>query len=125
MRRVYDPVEEADGRRILVDRLWPRGLRRNDPRAGSWLRDVAPSSELRRWYSHQPERFAEFVQRYRHELGAEQAQPALAELTRLAAEGPTTLVTATRELGLSHLTVLVAVLQADRGQAEDRLGTDL
>jgi uncharacterized protein YeaO (DUF488 family) len=124
MRRVYDPVEVDEGRRVLVDRLWPRGLRRDDPRAGEWLPAVAPSSDLRRWYGHRPERFAEFVLRYRQELEGEQARSALTELSSMAA-APLTMVTATRELALSHLTVLMAVLQADRDHADDRLGADL
>src|SRR3954447_22786783 len=108
MRRVYDPVEDADGRRVLVDRLWPRGLRKDDARVGHWLKEVAPSDELRRWYGHQPDRFAEFAQRYQQELHSEEGRAALAELSRLAAAGPLTVVTATKELPLSHLTVLAA-----------------
>jgi uncharacterized protein YeaO (DUF488 family) len=125
MRRVYDPVETADGRRVLVDRLWPRGLRKDDPRAGQWLKDVAPSGELRRWYGHQPDRFAEFAQRYRQELDAEQGRAGLHELSRLAADGPLTLVTATKELPLSHLTVLSALLDSGRNADDSRLGADL
>jgi uncharacterized protein YeaO (DUF488 family) len=66
--RVYADPEPDDGERVLVDRLWPRGFRKGDPRVGRWLPGVAPSSELRRWYGHQPERFAEFAARYADEL---------------------------------------------------------
>ena len=66
--RVYDEPNPDDGVRVLVDRLWPRGLRKNDARIDRWCKNVAPSTELRHWYGHQPERFAEFAQRYLTEL---------------------------------------------------------
>ncbi len=125
MRRVYEPVDEEDGTRVLVDRLWPRGLHRDDPRAARWLKEVAPTTELRRWYGHQPDRFAEFARRYRHELQDGSARDALAELAALAQAGPVTLVTATRELPLSHLAVLVAVLDAGPDADGRDLGADL
>ncbi|OBB43559.1 DUF488 family protein [Mycobacterium sp. 852002-51961_SCH5331710] len=104
--RVYDPPGERDGVRVLVDRLWPRGFRKDDPRVGRWLPSVAPSTELRRWYSHQPERFDEFVARYTAELQTEAGAQALDELRALLAQGPVTLVTATRDVGLSNAAVL-------------------
>lgn len=111
MRRVYDAVESDEGRRVLVDRLWPRGIAKTDPRVGRWLRDVAPSTELRHWYEHDPAKFDEFVARYRAELADGPAAEALAELRRLANEGPLTLVTATKDLNLSHLIVLTRLLE--------------
>lgn len=75
VRRVYDPPEPADGARVLVDRLWPRGLAKADARLTAWCKDAAPSTELRRWYAHRPERFAEFAERYRVELDRDAAQP--------------------------------------------------
>jgi uncharacterized protein YeaO (DUF488 family) len=66
--RVYDDPSPDEGKRILVDRVWPRGFRKDDPRVGIWLKDVAPSTDLRRWYNHQPERYDEFAARYRKEL---------------------------------------------------------
>lgn len=104
--RVYDPPDDHDGTRVLVDRLWPRGFRKDDPRIGRWLPSVAPSTELRRWYSHQPERFDEFVARYTAELETEKGVQAVAELRGLVADGPVVLVTATRELDASHAAVL-------------------
>ena len=112
--RVYDPVRSADGTRVLVDRLWPRGIRKNDPRAGRWLKNVAPSTELRVWYNHDPAKFDEFARRYRAELDQPAAAAAFDELRALAAAGPVTLVTATKELALSHLAVLANLLEADR-----------
>jgi uncharacterized protein YeaO (DUF488 family) len=105
--RVYDEVSADDGRRILVDRLWPRGFRKNDPRVGTWLKDVAPSGDLRGWYNHQPERFEEFVARYRTELQGSESFDDLRELTK---HGVVTLVTATREVQASHAAVLATLL---------------
>ena len=65
LARVYDEPVPGEGLRVLVDRLWPRGVRKDDPRVGRWCKQVAPSTELRQWYGHDPQRFAEFAQRYR------------------------------------------------------------
>ena len=75
--RVYEQPAADAGRRVLVDRLWPRGLRKTDPRVGKWLPRVAPSTELRHWYDHKPERYDEFVQRYTAELQSGPASVAL------------------------------------------------
>jgi uncharacterized protein YeaO (DUF488 family) len=105
--RVYDDPSPDDGRRVLVDRLWPRGFRKADPRVGTWLKDVAPSKELRAWYNHQPERFDEFAARYQKEL---QGSDALDGLRKLAKQGVVTLVTATRDVPGSHAAVLATLL---------------
>ncbi|WP_030616223.1 DUF488 domain-containing protein [Streptomyces sclerotialus] len=110
VRRVYERVESGDGARVLVDRLWPRGLSKEAARLDAWLKDVAPSSELRKWYGHRAAAYEEFAERYRAELAAEPARGALRELRELAGQGPVTLLTATRELDLSHTTVLVELL---------------
>lgn len=107
--RVYD-TDPDDGERVLVDRLWPRGFRKGDPRIGRWIREVAPSTELRKWYSHQPERFDEFAARYAAELGTPAGAAALEELRNTVQVGPVTLVTATRDLDGSHVAVLVKLL---------------
>jgi uncharacterized protein YeaO (DUF488 family) len=106
--RVYDQPGPDEGQRILVDRLWPRGLRKDDPRVGTWLKDIAPSNDLRRWYGHQPERFAEFAARYQKELADSEA---LAELRTLTKRGSVTLVTATRDLDRSQAAVLAGLLK--------------
>ena len=108
--RVYDEPGPDDGERVLVDRLWPRGFRKDDPRVGRWIPKVAPSTELRKWYSHQTERFDEFAVRYAHELESEQRTAALDELKQVLRDGPVTLVTATRDLDGSHLAVLAELL---------------
>ena len=109
--RVYDDPDPDDGTRVLVDRLWPRGLGKQDPRIGRWCKEVAPSTELRRWYGHDPDRYAEFAQRFRAELADPAVAPALDELRALAVAGPLTLVTATKQIELCHLGVLAEVLQ--------------
>jgi uncharacterized protein YeaO (DUF488 family) len=106
--RVYDELDPDEGQRVLVDRIWPRGVRKDDPRVGIWCRDVAPSKELREWYHHEPERFEEFAARYSEEL---HDSGALAELRQLAKRGVVTLVTATREVDGSHAAVLAKLLR--------------
>jgi uncharacterized protein YeaO (DUF488 family) len=106
--RIYDDLDPDDGQRVLVDRIWPRGIRKDDPRVGIWRKDVAPSKELREWYHHQPERFDEFAARYEAELAG---SPALEELRKLAKSGVVTLVTATREVDGSHAAVLAKLLK--------------
>ena len=107
--RVYDEASPEDGQRVLVDRIWPRGFRKDDPRVGIWCRDVAPSKELREWYHHEPERFDEFAARYEVELAG---SPALEELRKLTKRGVVTLVTATREVDGSHAAVLAKLLKS-------------
>jgi uncharacterized protein YeaO (DUF488 family) len=105
--RVYDETGPDDGQRVLVDRVWPRGVRKEDPRVGTWCKDVAPSKELREWYDHKPERFDEFASRYKAEL---RDSPALEELRKLAKRGVVTLVTATRDVDISQAAVLAKLL---------------
>jgi uncharacterized protein YeaO (DUF488 family) len=111
-RRVYEPAELSDGRRVLVDRLWPRGLSKERARLDEWLKAVAPSDELRRWYGHEPARFAEFTRRYEAELEDPERAEALSHLREEARSGPVTLLTATRDLERSEAAVLVAKLRA-------------
>jgi uncharacterized protein YeaO (DUF488 family) len=108
--RVYDDPDPGGGERVLVDRLWPRGFRKGDPRVGRWMPKVAPSTELRRWYAHKAERFDEFAARYTVELESAEAAAALAELRELVRNDPVTLVTATRDLDGSHVAVLARLL---------------
>jgi uncharacterized protein YeaO (DUF488 family) len=110
VRRVYDDPEPGDGTRVLVDRVWPRGLRKDAAHLDEWARDVAPSSELRRWYGHDPARFGEFRRRYREELGQPGARAALDRLRALTAAGPVTLLTATKDVGISQAAVLAQLL---------------
>jgi uncharacterized protein YeaO (DUF488 family) len=108
LKRAYDPPGADDGLRILVDRLWPRGLKKTKLKADAWPKHLAPSTELRRWYQHDPERYAEFRRRYLAEL--KDNGESLDELRALLRGHKVTLLTATRELELSHARVLREVL---------------
>jgi uncharacterized protein YeaO (DUF488 family) len=108
--RVYDDPGPDDGQRVLVDRLWPRGFRKDDPRVGRWIPRVAPSTDLRKWYSHEAARYDEFAARYAAELETEEGAAALAELRDALTSGPITLVTAAKDLDGSHVAVLAGLL---------------
>lgn len=110
IRRVYDKPRPEDGARILVDRLWPRGLSKERAHLDEWCKDVAPSNKLRTWYAHDARRFDEFRARYLHELEDPERCAALEGLGHRVAEGRVTLLTATREVSDSHATVLADVL---------------
>jgi uncharacterized protein YeaO (DUF488 family) len=112
-RRVYEPAAQSDGRRVLVDRLWPRGLSKDKAHLDEWLKAVAPSDELRRWYGHQPARFAEFKCRYEAELKDPERAGALRHLREEARSGPVTLLTATKDLQHSEAEVLVQLLRSE------------
>jgi uncharacterized protein YeaO (DUF488 family) len=106
LKRVYEPPSRSDGTRILVERLWPRGLAKADAAVDLWLRDVAPSTELRKWFGHDPDRWEEFRERYFAELDA---QPeAVAELREAVAAGPVTFVFASREERYNNAVALKA-----------------
>jgi uncharacterized protein YeaO (DUF488 family) len=110
VRRVYDAPEPSDGKRVLVDRVWPRGMRKEDAHLDEWCKDVAPSSELRTWYAHDPDKYAEFARRYRAELREPRPKAALDGLRRLAEQGPVTLLTGTKAVEISQAAVLAGLL---------------
>jgi uncharacterized protein YeaO (DUF488 family) len=116
IRRAYDGHTQGTCR-VLVDRLWPRGVSKAKAAVDEWAKDVAPSDELRRWYGHEPEKFSEFARRYRRELSRAPAKAALARLRATAAETPMTLVTATRDVTRSGAAVLLDVLEGRRTRA--------
>ncbi|WP_327244818.1 DUF488 domain-containing protein [Streptomyces sp. NBC_01320] len=110
VRRVYDPQEDGDGTRVLVDRLWPRGVAKDRARIDRWLKDLTPSNELRSWYHEDRSgtRYDDFVDRYRAELTDPSHTAAVRELVELVrAGGPVTLVTAVKDVPHSHVPVLV------------------
>jgi uncharacterized protein YeaO (DUF488 family) len=111
VRRVYDKPSPEDGARVLVDRVWPRGMRKDAARLDEWAKDVAPSAELRTWYRHDPAKFSEFQRRYTAELAQPGAKGALSRLRALAADRPVTLLTATKDLDLSQAAVLAGLLR--------------
>lgn len=127
VRRVYEPASPGDGQRILVDRLWPRGLSKDAAEVDDWVKEVAPSTELRRWYGHEPARFAEFRLRYAAELREPQRAAALRRLGEAAMRGRITLLTATKDAAHSQAALLAEQLRAaaasraesgDAGQAK-------
>jgi len=108
LKRAYQPAAADDGARILVDRLWPRGLRKSEAAIDRWLKDIAPSTALRQWFAHDPARWPEFRRRYRSEIRRHPAQ--LAELRALARQGPLTLIFAARDERRNDAVVLRSVL---------------
>ena len=90
VKRVYEPPAKADGQRVVVDRIWPRGVSKKDAELTLWLKEIAPSDELRKWFGHEPERWAEFQKRYRAELDGN--GEAVAKLRGLLREGKVTLL---------------------------------
>lgn len=115
VKRVYEDAARGDGARLLVDRLWPRGMRKEDADF-EWHKELAPSTELRRFYGHRPELFDEFARRYREELQTPDARDALTHVRTLAQRRPVTLLTATKDVDRSGATVLAGVLK--RGRAK-------
>ena len=112
VRRAYDAPEPSDGKRVLVDRLWPRGLSKEKAQLDDWCKQVSPSTELRKWYAHDPEKFDEFAQRYRHELQDPERAEALDRLRQDAADGQLTLITAAKRSDISEATVLADLIQS-------------
>jgi len=106
IKRAYDPPSPKDGSRILVDRLWPHGLAKKKAALDGWMKDVAPSTHLRQWFGHKPERFTEFAKRYRAEL---KDNPALEALRAL--KGKVTLIYGARDPKINHAIVLAKLLR--------------
>lgn len=111
VRRVYEEPSADDGARVLVDRVWPRGLRKDAARLDEWAKDVAPSTELRKWYGHDPDKFDEFRRRYTAELAEDGPRQALDQVRDMAASGPLTLLTATKAVDISQAAVLAGLLR--------------
>jgi uncharacterized protein YeaO (DUF488 family) len=109
IKRIYEPAAPSDGDRILVDRLWPRGFTHEEARIDDWVRDLGPSTELRRWFSHDPARFDEFRRRYTLELATKKAK--LTELRRRARTRRLTLVYSARDTEHNDAVVLAEVLR--------------
>lgn len=110
VRRVYDDPARGDGNRVLVDRIWPRGMTKEKAKLDEWCKTIAPSTELRKWYHHDPERFTEFTRRYRDELTQPERAEALAHLRTLAKDRNLTLLTASKAVDISEATVIAEML---------------
>lgn len=110
IKRIYDAADASDGRRILVDRIWPRGVSKEQAQLSCWMKEIAPSAALRNWFGHAPEKFAEFRRRYEAELAAREAQARLRQLRRWALEERVTLLYAARDERHNQAVVLKDVL---------------
>ncbi|MBV8940711.1 MAG: DUF488 domain-containing protein [Solirubrobacterales bacterium] len=108
IKRVYEPPSTRDGYRVLVDRVWPRGVSREDAVLGEWARELAPSKELRQWFAHKPERFEGFRRRYREELSAHTGE--LEALRKRSRRGTVTLLFAARDTDHNNAVVLAELL---------------
>ena len=106
LKRAYDEPAKSDGTRVLVERLWPRGLSKERARIDLWLKEVSPSAELRKWYNHDTQKFQEFRHRYEEELSSEAAQEALTKLRDIAMQGQLTLIFAARDIAHSSAVIL-------------------
>ncbi len=115
LKRIYDPVDSQDGARFLVERLWPRGVSKEKAELAGWLKELAPSPELRKWYQHDLGRWDEFRRRYLEELAAPGQWPLLAQLRKTAREGTVTLVLAARDPEHSSARVLKDFLESEGG----------
>ena len=111
IKRAYDRPEKSDGYRVLVDRLWPRGVKKEQGRIDDWAKDLAPSTELRKWFSHDPDKWTKFRASFRKELQDEPARRKLRELSQLAARKTVTLVYGAKDEEHNNAVVLKEILQ--------------
>ncbi|HTK08823.1 MAG TPA: DUF488 domain-containing protein [Ktedonobacteraceae bacterium] len=119
LKRIYDEPAESDGTRVLVERLWPRGFSKERAHIDLWLKEIAPSHELRTWFGHDPAKFVEFRRRYEAELASEAGQRALSTLQDLAGRGPLTLLFAAHDVEHNNAVVLHDLLSRNMaGQSE-------
>lgn len=109
-KRAYEPSEPSDGYRVLIDRLWPRGVSKSEAHLDDWAKDIAPSRELREWYGHDPDKWPEFQKRYARELTSPAAKAVLDDLARRARRGRVTLVYASRAAEISDVVVVERLL---------------
>ncbi|WP_153536243.1 DUF488 domain-containing protein [Actinomadura macrotermitis] len=116
VRRIYDEREGDDGQRVLVDRLWPRGISKEKVHLDEWCKEVAPSTDLRKWYGHDPDRYEEFARRYRAELKDAEHAAAFGGLRERAEHGPVTLLTAAKRSDISEAAVLADLLKGGAGE---------
>ncbi len=114
VKRAYDAPEESDGSRYLVDRLWPRGVSKEDAALADWLKDLAPSDDLRKWYGHDPHRWGEFKRRYKLELQAEEKQAKIRDLAEEAENGAVTLVYSSKETERNNAVALKEAVEKAR-----------
>lgn len=112
IKRIYEPAAPTDGERVLVDRIWPRGVSKDAAKLDFWLKEIAPTTSLRKWFGHDPSRFDEFRERYCDELGSN--TDAVSELRRIAARGDVTLLYAAHDEHVNHAVVLADYIKRHR-----------
>jgi len=123
MKRAYEPPSTADGYRVLIDRLWPRGVRKEKLKLDEWAKDLAPSTELRHWFGHDPAKWKDFQSRYQEELRSGEAKGKLKEIAQRALEEPVTLVYAARDEEHNDAVVLEKLLEGEIKRAKRRKTT--
>ncbi|RLQ94472.1 DUF488 domain-containing protein [Falsibacillus albus] len=111
MKRIYEAAEESDGKRVLTDRLWPRGVSKEKAKLDEWMKEIAPSTELRKSFCHDPEKFDQFREKYREELQSEEKAEAVESLKRKGAEGNVTLLYGAKDETYNHAIVLKEFLE--------------
>jgi uncharacterized protein YeaO (DUF488 family) len=119
IKRIYEEPEAEDGERYLVDRLWPRGISKKQAQLAGWVKEIAPSEDLRKWFDHDPGRWSEFKRRYKLELRAKEKRDVLAGLAEKAGNGTVTLLYAARDLRHNNAAVLAEVLEKQRQTRSD------
>jgi uncharacterized protein YeaO (DUF488 family) len=122
MKRVYEAASPEDGTRVLVDGLWPRGMTKAQLKIGAWMREIAPSASLRKWYGHDPQKWEEFRNKYRQELSKPPRKAFLDELTDRARKGQVTLVFSARDTERSNATVIAEMI---RPELQERAAFDI
>ena len=120
LKRAYEPVESTDGKRILIDRLWPRGVSKSEARVDEWLKDLAPSTELRTWFGHDPQKWEEFRKRYIKELSSPDKTGLLEDIARRARRETITLIYSAKDTEHSDVKVLEQLItqQSKKGKHE-------
>ena len=113
IKRAYAEVLASDGKRILVDRLWPRGIKKQEAKIDLWSKEISPSAELRKWYAHDPQHWLEFQQRYTAELSLNAQAKQLEEIRQLAQQEKVTFITATKSADYNHALVLKQLLEQE------------
>lgn len=111
LKRIYDPATEADGKRILVDRLWPRGMNKEKAAIDEWMKDIAPSDELRKWFSHDPDKWQEFRKKYQAELRARNKLQMVIHLRKMSDEAAITLLFSAKDSAHNNAVVLKDVIE--------------
>ena len=110
IKRAYDKAEKKDGKQILIDRLWPRGVSKSEANVDTWLKELAPSTELRKWFAHDPQKWEEFRKKYKAELDSPEKVKLLEDIAGQARRGDVTLIYSARDTEHSDVKVLVEII---------------